>query len=204
MGGISNITIEQQLAEIGINETHAKMRIEQHRLKMRIKTEQPEMQIDRKSPTFRINRKRIRSESGLKSTPELSMEYRNKGRVGALRGTRTAVQDGNFLGELRSPGDRVGRLARNKTMRAILKKSDINIGLMPKSLPEVEWDKGYMHINWSKHSIVIDWDGEYLPKVTLDPTHSIEVYLRKEPYFRIRVNDAEPVGIQGRLVDKEI
>ena len=205
MAGIPHITIEQQLAEIGIERTAAQMKIEQQRMQMRIKTEMPQMEIERKNPSFKINRKKINSESGLKSTPELSKTYRDRGRAGAYRGARTAVQDGNFLGNVRNPGDRVGQLARNKKMSAILKKKEINLGLMPRSSPEVEWDRGSMRINWSKHSIVIDWDGEYMPKVTIDPKHSIEVYLRTKPYFRVLVTEAEEdPNMPGRLVDEAI
>ena len=203
MPGIRSITIEQQLAEIGVHRTPAQMHIERPQMEMNIKTEQPQMEIDRKSPSFKVNRKKINAESGLKPSPEFTKEFRDKGRTGALRSAKTAVEDGNFLGDLRKPGDRVGRLARNKTMAAILKKKEMNIGLMPKSQPEVEWDKGYMRINWSKHSIVIDWDGEYMPKVTINPKHSIEIYLRTEPYFRIIVNE-EDTSTSGRLVDKAI
>ena len=95
-------------------------------------------------------------------------------------------------------------LARQKTMSAILRKKEMNIGLMPKSLPEVEWEKGSLKINWSKHSIVIDWDGDYMPKVTLDPKHSIEVYLRTPPHFRITVGEAQSPGEPGKLVDRAI
>ena len=204
MPGISSITIEQQLAEIGVRKTPAQMHIEQQQMEMKIKTESPQMNIERRNPSFKVNRKKINSESGLKPTSELTKDYRDKGKTEALRGAKTAVEDGNFLGDVRKPGDRVGKLARTKTMSAILKKKEMNIGLMPKSSPEVEWDKGYMRINWSKHSIVIDWDGEYMPKVTIDPKYSIEIYLRTEPYFRILVNDGEDPSIPGRLVDKAI
>ena len=203
MAGIPQITIEQQLAEIGVRKTPAQMHIEQQQMEMSIKTESPKMDIERKNPSFKVNRKKINSESGLKSSQELSKESRDRGKAAALRGAKNAVNDGNFLGDVKKPGDRVGRLARNKTMSAILKKKEMNIGLMPKSSPEVEWDKGYMRINWSKHSIVIDWDGEYMPKVTIDPKYSIEIYLRTEPYFRILVETEDP-SIPGRLVDRAI
>jgi hypothetical protein len=204
MAGISKIKIDQQLAEIGVRSTPARMHISTPRMQMRISSETPQMEIDRQAPTFKINRRRINSESGLKAAPELSKDYRDKGRAGALRGTKTAVDDGNFLGETRRRGDRVGQLARNKTMSAILKKQQLNVGLMPKSLPEVTWDKGHMRINWSKHSLVIDWDGEYMPQLTIDPKYNIEIFLRTEPYFRVTVEDFVDPGRPGRFVDQAI
>ena len=162
------------------------------------------MEIETQAPSFRINRKKLNSEIGLKGPSELARNFRDQGRVGALRGSRQAVSDGNFLGETRRQGDRVGQLAKNKTMSAILKKKEANIGLMPKERPEVVWDKGSLSINWSRHSVIIDWDGEYMPRLTVDPKHSIEVYLRKEPYFRVTVEEMTDPGRPGRYVDKAI
>ena len=204
MPNIQKITIDQQLAEIGVKSTPAQLNIKQPRMQMKIRTERPRMEIERKNASFKINRKKINAESGLKLPDDLSKDYRDKGKAGALRGARTAKDDGNYLGELRNPGDRVSKLARNKTMSAIMKKQQLNVGLMPKSSPEVIWDKGSMRINWSKHSIVIDWDGDYMPQVTIDPKSQVEIFLRTEPYFRIMVNEGEDPNMPGRLVDEAI
>ena len=205
MPNIQKITIDQQLAEVGVRSTPGKMHITVPRMEMKITTESPHMEIDKQNPSFRINRKKINSESGLKSPSEITMAYRDAGKAGAWKGAKTAVEDGNFLGDLaKKPGDRVVKLSRNKSMSAIMKKKQTNIGLMPKSRPEVEWDRGYMRINWSKHSIVIDWDGEYMPQLTIDPKYSLEIYLRTEPYFRITVEDMIDPNMPGRIVDRAI
>ena len=204
MPGVLRITIDQQLAEIGIRSTPAKIHIESPQMQMRIKTEMPEMEIERRAPSFKVNRKKINSESGLKAPDELARVFRDSGRVSALRGSRRAVEDGNFLGDLLNRGDRVSKLAHERAMQRALKRRQSNIGLMPKSIPEIEWDKGYMRINWSKNSVVIDWDGDYLPKVTINPKHSIEVFLRTEPYFRINVEQEDDPLMPGRIVDEAV
>jgi len=204
MAGIQRINIDQQLAALGIRNTPAKLNISMPRMRMKITSEMPQMSIERKQASFKVNRRKINTESGLKPPMELTKEYRDKGKSGFFRGTRSAVDDGNFLGETRRKGDRVGQLARRKTMSAILRKQQLNIGLMPKSRPEVIWDKGSMSINWSKHSIVIDWDGEYMPQFSVDPKHSVEVFLRTEPYFRISVEEMVDPNSPGRYVDRAI
>ena len=204
MAGIQRISIDQQLAELGVHVTPAKMHITMPRMQMKIRTENPQMEIERQAPQFKVDRRKSNSESGLKAPLELARTFRDAGKAGALRGARTAKEDGNFLGETRRKGDRVAQLARKKTMNAMMKDRQANIGLMPSSSPEIMWDKGYMRINWSKHSIVIDWDGEYMPQVTIDPKYSIEVYLRTEPYFRISVEDVKGANMPGRYVDREI
>ena len=203
MAGISRITIDQQLAEIGVNITPAKLHIERGRMQMKISTESSQMEIEQQEPTFKVNREKINNESGLKTPEAVTMAYRDEGKSGAMRGARTAKDDGNFLGETRNRGDRVARLAHNKAMSRMGKKQT-NLDLMPKSLPEVEWSKGSMRINWSKHSVVIDWDGEYMPKLTVDPRYSIEVFLRTEPYFHVSVQTDPGPNAPGNIVDKAV
>jgi len=204
MSSIKKLSIDQQFAEIGVHSSPARMRISRPAMQMKITTQSPRMEVSRKAPSFKMNRKKINSESGLKPPVELSKSYRDAGRTGALKGTRNAGDEGDFLGNQKIPGDRLAKLSRQKTMAAATKKQDLNIGLMPKTSPEVVWDKGSMSINWSKHSIVIDWDGEYMPQVTIDPKYSIEIYLRTEPYFRVRVEDLVDPSRPGRYVDQAI
>jgi hypothetical protein len=151
-----------------------------------------------------MNRKKINSESGLKGPSDLTKGFSNDGKTGALRGTKTAGDEGDFLGNTKIRGDRISMLSRNKAMTAATKKKQLDLTLMPKSSPEVVWDKGSMRINWSKHSIMIDWDGEYMPQVTIDPKYSIEVFLRTEPYFRIMVEEYSDPSMPGRYVDQAI
>jgi len=198
---IHRLKIDQRFAEIGVRSTPARMNISTPRPQMRIKTETPQMQIDRKYASFRINRRKINNESGLRSPLELAKVYRNKGKQGGMRAARNAVDDGNYLANSKVPGDKVPKLSKNKAMAALQKK-EMNIGLMPQSSPEVTWDKGHLRINWSKHSVVIDWDGEYMPTLTIDPKHSVDVFLRTQPHFRVMVEELP--GTTGRYVDQAI
>ena len=200
---IKRLNIDQQIAEIGVKSTPAKMNISMPRMQMRIKTESAKMEVDRKAPTFKVNRKKINNESGLKAPLEQAKVFRNKGRQAALSGARQNKDDGNFLANHKISGDRVPKLAKNKAMSR-LAKPETNIGLIPQSSPEVNWDKGYMRINWSKHSVIIDWEGEYMPQLEVDPRYSVEVFLRTEPYFRVMVEEVRDAGAPGKYVDRAV
>jgi hypothetical protein len=201
MAGISKILIDQQLAEVGVNVTPAKMHITTPRPKITISQENAQMEIDRKAPTFKLNRKKMYSQMRLRTTPELSTDFRNKGKAAAARGAGSRTQDGNFLGNVRNQGDRVAQLAHNKAMARIRQKSQMNIEAIPKEMPEITWDKGHVRVNWSRHSLVIDFDGEFLPQLTVDPNYSVEVYLRTKPYFRITVAEGVDPYMPGRHID---
>jgi len=196
------VNINQQLAEIGVRSTPARLHISMPKGQLNITKTRPQMQIEKQIPTFRVNRQKISNESGLKSPLELAKTFRNEGRSAAFRGIAQNKNDGNFLANHRIPGDKaVPMLARNKAMSR-LQKPEANIGLMPSSPPEITWDKGYMRVNWSDHSVVIDWQGDYKPEITADQ-YSVEVFLRTQPYFRVMVEEAVNTGV-GRYVDQAI
>lgn len=203
MASIQRVVIDQQMAELGMRVTPSKMQISTPQPRMSITNEAPQMEIERKAPSFKVNWKKVQAESGLKQPKEIMKDFSSSGKAGAYRGAKTAVEDGNFLGDVTSPGDRVGRLARKKKMSAVQKQTQINVQSMPKSRPEFEWDRGYMRVSWSKHRITIDFDGEYMPQTSVDPPYSIEVFLRQKPYFRVMVEDAAPLFAPGTQVDAE-
>ena len=192
------------MAEIGVRSSPARLNISLPRMQMSIRTETPQMRIDKQNPSFKVNRSKINNESGLKAPLELAKTFRNTGRQAALRAAGQAKDDGNFIANPNLPGDKsIPLLAKSKATRRLQTK-DINVGLMPASSPEVVWDKGYMRINWSKHSVVIDWDGEYMPQMTVDPKYSIEVFIRTEPYFRVMVEEVLDPSRPGRYIDQAI
>ena len=199
------IKIDQQAAEIGINNTPARMNISMPKVQMRVRTEAAQMDVDRQAPTFRVNRKKINNESGLKAPLALAKDFSNEGRRAALRGIGQNSKDGDFLANPDIPGEQaVPRLAKSKAMSRLAAKKEINIGLMPQSSPEIQWDKGHMRINWSRHSVVIDWEGDYLPEMTVDPRHSVEVFLRTQPYFRVMVEESLESGRPGKYIDSAV
>lgn len=205
MARIPRIVIDQQRAQIGINTTDASMRISSPRMNMRIRTQSPEMSLENaQPPRFTSDRRQVNHESGLSPPSFVARDQVAQGRASAQAATRRGAQDGYFLGDLTSPGDRVSRLARIRTMEAIHRSPDINVGLMPRSNPELQWEDGQMRVNWSNHTLIIDWEGDNTAEVHIESPHSVEVYLRSRPYFRIRVEDAPSPPATGRQIDAAI
>ena len=204
MSSIYRVNIDQQLAELGVRTTPARLKISTPRMKMKITSEAPQLEIERQAPKFKLNRKKIGSGSGFKAPAEVAQNYRSRGRAAASRGQNSAVGDGNILDDAKKQSGRVSQLTKNKPLSAIQKNKEQIAGSPSRSRPEVVWDKGSLSINWSRHSILIDWDGEFMPQLTVDPKHSVEVYLRTEPYFRVTVEEMVVPGTPGRYVDQAI
>jgi len=198
---IQRIRIDQQRAEIGVRTTPAKLNIKMPRGQVNIDNQTPEMRVDKQMPRFKVDRQKLNSEIGLSGPLTLAKDFRNKGKQTALRAAGAAKNDGNFLANYKIPGDKVPRLAKNKEMERLGTK-DFNVGLMPSSPPELSWDKGFMRINWSNHSVVIDYSGDYKPDISVDQMYSVEVFLRTKPYIRVMVEEA--VSSTGNYIDQAI
>ena len=200
MSTLPMINIDQQYATIGINVTPAQMKITTPHPEMTVTSESPEMTVESKRPEFKVNWKKVRSESGLKPPGDFTLSVRDNARGKIMNYVGESVHDGDYLGKVEAPGNRVARQSRTKSLKTA--QVDINIESVPKSLPEVEWKPGYIHIKWSDHKFKIDWQGEYMPEILIDPPFSVEIFLRDRPYIKISVEDQLERSYAGRVVDK--
>jgi len=200
---LASVSVNQQFGAIGIDIAPAQMNISNRRRSMTIQQEHAQMEVDKQLPTFRVNRRQINNEIRLSfPTDQTQNNVERQKQIGAA-GIRRRVNDGYALGDLTNPGNRVAQLARHNTMTyGNFRRRELNIDIMPRSGPGIEWDTGHMRLNWSRHSIVIDFEGDYMSEVSVDPPHTVEVYLHTEPYFRIFVEPGEDPDTSGRYVDQ--
>jgi hypothetical protein len=180
------------------------MNLSQPRKSIRISQERPEFEVQHEIPTFSINTRKLRADMNIHTSGDFANQFRDEGRAAVFRGISRNVQEGNFIGDLRNPGDRISQVARNRAMSEAIQRPETNIALMPRDRPEVTWSSGLMSINWTSHSLVIDWDGDHMPRLTIDPEHSVDVFLRNEPYIRISVEEIITPGMSGQFVDDAI
>lgn len=185
---IQRISIDQSFASIGLNITKAGLNINMPRGQLTIQKQDTQLQVDTQMPTFQMDRKAF-TEMNLKSHLEFAREFSAQGKQAAIQAIGQFKSDGNFLGELRNQGDRVSQLAANKS-NARLGRKDFNIGLMPRSTPELHWQQGYININWTKPDLQIDYNGGNTAEVSLNPRHSVEVYLQERGHFSVTVMEA--------------
>lgn len=192
---IPRIRIDQQFAQIGVRTAPATLNISIPRGQISIQNVRAQVNIDTQIPTFRVNSAKTNSEMGLKPPPELARDFRDKGRQAASSATAQAKNDGNHFANHRVPArDKVPSLSRNKTM-ARLGPKEYNVGLMPKSQAELQWTNGYVNMDWTKHNVIIDYNGQNTAEISADTNYPVEVFLQRQPYFRVTVED---VGSSGR------
>ena len=197
---ISRIIIDQQTAQIGVRGGPATLQMSQPNGQINIQQSDPELTVDTQIPTFRGNRQQISNESGLMDPLTLAKDFRNKGRQGALRAARTYAAEGDFIANPAIPGDKsIPAMVRNK-MRQFFQKPDYNVGLMPSSIPSLDWNKGYINVSFSKHSISINRTGGAMaPQITANINFPVDVFVSRQPYIRVSVEQGT-----GRHIDRTV
>jgi len=199
---ISRIRIDQQSAQIGVRSGPASLQMSQPKGQIQIQQSAPELTVDTQIPTFRGNRQRVNNESGLQDPLTFAKAFRDKGRQAALHAARTYKDEGNYIANPGIPGDKsIPMMVKNK-MQRFFQKSDYNVGLMPSSIPSLNWNKGYINVSFSKHSISINRTGGAMsPQITANINFPVDVSLTRQPYIRISV---EQTAGGGRYVDRTV
>lgn len=201
MAAIPKIIIDQQRALIGVKTTNAKVSVSTPRPKMRLKNDLPKMEVEYKDPEFKLDWARVRAESGLMNPVDKTIEIAHETRQQVLEYTAEVAQEGNYIGKPELGGNRVAQVERQRSLKD--GDTSINLGSMPKSMPNVEWDPASLNISWSNTNLQIEWDSEYMPTFSVEP-HSVEIFLRNKPYIKITVSDEGMLKLTGRHVDKNV
>ena len=182
---LSRILIDQQFAALGVRTRQAQLNITTHRPQMTVETTRPVMSVEREAPSFEVNWKKVFDESGLMRPDTFRFHFRDVAINNGFKMINEYAREGEFYAKVEQGGNRIAQYARHKEIEKA--QVDINIASMPRTSPEVKWNPGSMQVSWSRHSIDISVSGDYLPEVIIDPTYSIEVYLREQPYISITV-----------------
>ncbi len=199
MSAISRILIEQQFASIGISTVHSQLHITTPHPQMTIQNVAPEMTVESVGPSFEIDWQEVYGESGLKRPAPLAKSIRDSAYADTMRSVSTISRDGEFLGDVTKPGNRVAQLSKQKNHAT---QTEINLSLMPRRKPQVKWDTGHVNISWSRHQLIVEWDTEFMPEFSVEPPYSVEIFLRNKPHITISIaEDEEPLYGPGQAVD---
>ncbi|SNS49192.1 hypothetical protein SAMN05446037_101176 [Anaerovirgula multivorans] len=174
-----NLRIQTQDAQIGIQQGIGDLYISQNHHFLQIQTLYPEIYIQQEDPVLLIDQSQCFSEAGLKSNQELSRQFAAKGRQNALRAIAKIADEGNAMADIQN-GVVIGRLAKNK-MKA--QEKQFAFDMIPKSRPEMRFQKGETHIRYQK--------GDIKTHVPPNPvnihynTRDVKVYLKQKNYIQI-------------------
>ncbi len=150
------------------------------------------MRIKRKPPSFKITSKE--QVAGLMPILQLSRQFMND----ALQRTMEAIAAIEQEGDMLAHGDKdtVAKISKKRTEP---KMPEVNIGLVPKEKPVLEWDPGYLEIEWTDESLEMNWENYTGPKINVEP-YSVEIRISNRPVVRITVVKDERRNKVNKLV----
>ncbi|MDL2220632.1 DUF6470 family protein [Eubacteriales bacterium OttesenSCG-928-N14] len=158
-----------------IQSRRAQLNIQSPRPSMEISRTKPEFTVTKKRPTFKVaNRSQLNAESGLANPVQLSRQFAQKGRQEGHEAIGLRSQEGDYLMNIHKGGSIAG-MAKQRLQK---KMPETNVGLMPQSRPQIEWDLGELSIDWSDPKLTIDWNVSR-PQLSVTP-HVVEINWRAE------------------------
>jgi len=122
-----------------------------------------------------------------------------------MQAIRNYAADGDFVANKNIPGDKSIPMLMANRMKRLFQSIDYNIGLMPSSPPSLEWTRGHIQVNATRHNIVIDYNGNNMADVSVENNYPVEVFLNRRPYFRVTsVEAAVTNSTYGRYIDRSV
>ena len=183
---IQRLTFEYGLSQIGVRgNSPARLQIGKQQSQFHIQNGKAQLEINTQMPRFRGNRQRVNNESGLMDPLTFAKQFRDKGNRNAMQAAGNYARDGDFIANPRIPGDKsIPMLSKNK-MNRVLGPKEKNIGLMPSSIPSLDWEKGGIEINASRQHVAVNWNGKNTVDVSAQTSYPVDVFLSRQPYFNV-------------------
>lgn len=175
------LEIRQTYGQIGIETQRAWMNIRQIPPKAHIEQRPPEVIIDQKLPKVHIDQTQCFAESGLKPVLQLAREFYQEGLKAALEATGRIAEEGTRLLRIEDGGNPIADIAYERAYR----EYQFNMVQMPKSRPKIEWDMGYLNINWKINPAKIEWETYTTASFDVIP-HKVDIYMKEWPDIEIR------------------
>lgn len=192
---------------LDIHTTNAVIHIEKEPVRLKVESQRAQMHVTRTRPNFKVNWKKLRAESGVRS-PEAQRQYiKQRSQRMLHRNTQNAVSDLQQMGNIQNSGagspEIVASVTFNRTMTQNI--PEVNVGSMPSSLAQIDWDPGSLEIEWDPHRIEMSWEGDMRPRITVTP-HTVEIRLINGKTIRVGENEAKAIEMQGygKRMDTEV
>lgn len=199
------LNITSSRAAIDISTSRAQLQIKNTvRRHFTAKRTPPQMKVERTNPKMSVNWKKVWANRGLRSPDYQRKHTVQKGYQEVMEYIQKTSQDGEFMAALEDycgqDVNRVGQLAYRDAIHGDI--PELNVA-QPNPMPEVEWERGSMTIEWVPGDLEIVWEENFRPQITVTP-HSVEIRLRGKNEVKISVNEDQVSGGSGKKVDRQI
>lgn len=190
-----------------IKTTNAKVEIRNDPLRLKVEREPARMHVHRTRPKMKVNWTKVRNESGLRSTSAQRKHMQQMYRRMALDGISQMANEYDQISSIQNipPGgpEIVATVALDSILHIDIPVVDV--ANMPRSMPDVEWERGELEIEWESARLEMRWEGSIRPEISVTP-HTVEIRLINGETIRVGENEARTLERQGqgKRLDKKI
>lgn len=199
---MKTLDIQTSRPRLDITSTRASLEITNKTRRFTSKRVAPQMNVERQAPTMKVNWSKVWAESGRRSPEQLKQYLNQMSRQNVDLAVQNFVNNGNYMLQLQNYiGKDVNPIAELSLERMKSELPEINVAMMPQSLPEVSWDPGYVRVEWTTGELQVEWDNEYAPDIRVTP-HSVEIKLAGHSEVKISVKEDRVANESGNKVNK--
>lgn len=168
------LRITQTYGQIGIDTYRSWMDIKQTPPKAYIEQGSPELSIEGELPKVHIDQTQCFAESGLKPALQFASDYYKEGLEAGLEAMSRIAEEGTRLRAIEKGGNPIAEIAYGK----FLINDQVTMVQMPKSRPEIQWDMGYLRIDWKPNPAKIEWETHTTPQINAT-RHRVDIYMKQ-------------------------
>ena len=176
------IQIKQTMGAIAVEVQKAKVEIQQKRPSLYIKSIPAKFTIRKKMPTFKLKQSENLFASGYRTNLALSSLKFQKARQRTLEAIERIASEGDAIMRIEN---RVNPIPLQAIANAE-ENIDLQIAMMPRN--EIQWDMGFVDIEWTPHKTDIIWDVNPKPQIVVHP-HSVRIHMKRWPSVEISVKN---------------
>ena len=169
-----------------------------HTRRMKIKTIRPQMKVERNGAGLSENRAKPRVRV-VKKPLDNFIRYLSDTDIKKLSDLNGNLKDEQGEGEL-APNATSGHLQTYFSVKAAL--SELNAQTYERNEASVA-DPGKLTIEWTTGEVIIEWEEEYLPQITVTP-YEVLIRLKGEKGVKIHVNEEKIPLKKGRKINKNV
>ncbi len=196
---VMRVEIEQQRAQIKIETQQAQLRVEMPDRRMEITQTRPEMTVHRNNPEIELDMDDFKANIGLKTYDQLIAEAAASARIEARQGTQEIVRTSKYIGDVTIHSNKVAEVSSDQ----MLEFSDPDMGHnpIPPGAVEMAGKPGTLEIEWSGFEVSIDWVGDSMPEIYVEPPCSVNVEISTQPFIKISASEVYIPASSGRNVN---
>ncbi len=205
MGALS---IQTSRPYLDITTTRARIDITNKIRRFSAKRTPPQMKIERQAASYKVDwsqvwaRSRRNTSVNMKKYNAQAVRQRTEQPMAQVQRHANSA-NANVMYTENYRGSSTASLTQPSLQDIMDSGMELNLASLADSKPNVQFDPGYMKVEWTSGELQIEWDDDFMPEITVTP-HSVEIRLAGHKEVKIAVDEQRVAHNGGKKVNKRV